>query len=220
MNFEQARFNMVEQQIRPWDVLDQTILDLLMQVRREDYVPAAHQLLAFSDTEIALTAAGATKGEVMLAPKYDAKMLQELQLTKDHSVLEIGSGSGYATALLGKLAGQVTSLEINQQLVQLATHNLARNKIANAKVIHADGSKWQTQQQFDVITLSGSVGVIPTQLSALLKQDGRLFAYLGQSPVMKAVLITKTSSALVQSVLFETDIAPLQGFAKAPSFVF
>jgi protein-L-isoaspartate(D-aspartate) O-methyltransferase len=215
MNLEQARFNMVEQQIRPWDVLDQTVLDVLMQVKREQFVPPAHLQLAFSDTEIALTAAGRGRGEIMLAPKYDAKMVQELQ-----TVLEVGTGSGYAAALLAKLAGQVTSIEINPALVALAKSNLQQAGISNVTQVQADGSQYRATETFDAIVLSGSVELIPDNLVACLKDGGKLFAYLGKSPAMKAVLLTKSGKSLAQTILFETDIAALQGFAKAPSFVF
>jgi protein-L-isoaspartate(D-aspartate) O-methyltransferase len=220
MNIEQARFNMVEQQTRPWDVLDQTVLDLLMQVKRETFVPSAHQLLAFTDTEIALTAGGAGSGEVMLAPKYDAKMLQELQLTKTEAVLEIGTGSGYATALLAKLARHITSLEINPQLAAQAQRNLATAGIANATVHVADGSRFSSTEKFDAIVLGGSVSLIPQNLLDCLREGGKLYAYLGQAPVMKAVLCVKAGKALPQTTLFETNIAPLREFASAASFVF
>jgi protein-L-isoaspartate(D-aspartate) O-methyltransferase len=220
MNLEQARFNMVEQQIRPWDVLDQTILDLLMQVKRENFVPVQHQLLAFTDTEIALTTGGISAGEVMLAPKYDAKMIQELHLSKDHSVLEIGSGSGYSAALLAKLSRHVTTLEINPILVDMTKANLERAGVTNVTTLHQDGATWAGTELFDAIVLSGSVGVVPENLTACLKVGGTMFAYLGQAPAMKAVLITKSSSGLAQSVLFETNIAPLKHFATAPAFVF
>ncbi len=220
MNLEQARFNMVEQQIRPWDVLDQTVLDVLMQVKREQFVPPAHLQLAFSDTEIALTAANRARGEIMLAPKYDAKMVQELQLTKTQTVLEVGTGSGYAAALMAKLARQVTTIELNPALVTLAKANLSRAGISNITQIQADASQFRATETFDAIVLSGSVELIPDNLVACLKDGGKLFAYLGKSPAMKAVLITKSGKSLVQTILFETDIAALQNFAKAPSFVF
>ena len=226
MNYEQARFNMIEQQIRPWDVLDQAVLDTLQSLKRENFVPPLHRALAFSDTEIALTAGGVSKGEIMLAPKVEARILQELAVTKADSVLEIGAGSGFMAALLGKQANHVVSLEINPSLVSLAQANIAKAGLRNVDIRLGDGSRLFEQaasesQTFDVIVLSGSIAVMDDSLLARLNPGGRLSAFVGKSPVMQTQLLRKAADGSVtRAVLFETDIARLQGFAPVSSFVF
>lgn len=226
MNYEQARFNMIEQQIRPWDVLDQAVLDTLQSLKRENFVPQHHRALAFSDTEIALTAAGVPRGEVMLAPKVEARILQELAVTKADSVLEIGAGSGFMAALLGKQANQVVSLEINPTLVDFAKANVAKAGLRNVDIRQADGSRLFEQSAgeshtFDVIVLSGSIAVMDESLLARLNPGGRVAAFVGKSPVMQAQLLRKADDGSVtKTILFETDIARLQGFAPVSSFVF
>ena len=226
MNYEQARFNMIEQQIRPWDVLDQAVLDTLQSLKRENFVPPAHRALAFSDTEIALTTAGVSRCEIMLAPKVEARILQELTLTKADSVLEIGAGSGFMAALLGKQANQVISLEINPVLVDFAKANVAKAGLRNVDIRLGDGSRLFEQaasdsQTFDAIVLSGSIAIMDDSLLARLNPGGRLAAFVGKSPVMQAQLLRKaTDGSITKTVLFETDIARLQGFAPVSSFVF
>ena len=226
MNFETARFNMIEQQIRPWDVLDQAVLDTLQSLKREDFVPNAHRELAFSDTEIAITSAGVSRGEIMLAPKVEARILQELEVTKSDEVLEIGAGSGFMAALLGKQARHVVSLEINPALVTIAQKNIAAAAIRNVDVRLGDGSRLfelnaSESQTYDVIVLSGSIAIMDDSLLARLNPGGRLAAFVGASPVMQAQLLRKSQDgSIVKTILFETDVARLQGFASVSSFVF
>lgn len=194
MNFEQARFNMIEQQIRPWNVLDAAVLDLLAVVRREDFVPIAHKALAFADLELPLRGNG-EQGMCMLAPKVEARMLQDLAVQPHEKVLEIGTGSGYMAALLAQRAQRVISLEIDPELVAQARANLQRAGISNVEVRQADGSKGvPVEGPFDVIVLSGSVAEVPHKLLEQLRTGGRLMAIVGDAPVMRATLITRTSA--------------------------
>ena len=217
MNFEQARFNMIEQQIRPWEVLDQNVLDLLFAVRREDFVPAALQRLAFADAEIPLG-----HGAVMLAPKIEAHALQAVQVKKHESVLEIGTGSGYMAALLAAHAKHVTTLEIVPALADTARANLKRSGIDNVTVETADGANgFAAQAPYDVIVISASVSAVPQELLAQLKFGGRLFAIVGEEPVMEARLITRESEDGFRTLpLFETVTAPLTSLAPAQKFTF
>ena len=189
MNLEQARFNMIEQQIRPWDVLDGDVLHLLSVVKREDFVPLAHKALAFVDMEIPLPG-----GQYMLAPRVEARMLQDAAVQKHEKVLEIGTGSGYMAALLAHRAQRVISLEINPELATLARANLQKADIHNAEVRHFDGAQGAPAEgPFDVIMLSGSVAEVPQALLAHLKVGGRLIAIVGDEPVMRATFVTRTS---------------------------
>jgi protein-L-isoaspartate(D-aspartate) O-methyltransferase len=217
MNFEQARFNMIEQQIRPWDVLDQSVLDLLFTVRREEFVPAAMQRLAFADAEIPLG-----YGAVMLAPKIEAHALQAVQVKKHESVLEIGAGSGYMAALLAAHAAHVTTLEIVPELADMARANLKRAQVDNVTVETANGAGGlPAKAPFDVIVVSASVPEVPKELLAQLKIGGRLFAIVGQEPVMEAQLITRDSDAGFRTEsLFETVTAPLTELTPAQKFSF
>ncbi|MDM0068299.1 protein-L-isoaspartate O-methyltransferase [Variovorax sp. J31P207] len=192
---ERLRFNMIEQQIRPWDVLDLDILDLLAQIRREDYVPEAHRALAFFDMEIPLEGASTAKepGQCMLSPKVEARMLQDLHIQKHESVLEIGAGSGFMAALLAHRAAQVLSLEIDPGLAAFAAANLRRNGVTNVEVRHADGATpLASGPTFDVIVLSGSVARIPQGLLGSLNIGGRLAAVVGDEPMMRAHFVTRT----------------------------
>ena len=221
MNIEQARFNMIEQQIRPWDVLNLGVLELLAIVKREDFVPPAHRALAFVDTEVPLpTSTGGQ--QCMLAPKVEARLLQELAVHKHERVLEIGTGSGFMAALLAHKAQHVSTLEIDAELAQFARANLQRAGIMNASVVHADGAGGLSgDAPFDVIVLSGSVAEVPEVLLAQLKVGGRLAAIVGQLPVMRAVLITRTGDpGLERSVLFDTVAQRLQGFHEPSRFHF
>jgi len=217
MNIEQARFNMIEQQIRPWDVLDQGVLSLLAVVKREDFVPAAYKALAFVDTEVPLA-----KGRSMLAPKVQARLLQELEVHKHERVLEVGTGSGYMAALLGHKAQQVISLELIAELADTAIANLRRANVMNVSVRNADGSRGLPDEgPFDVILLSGSVPEVPPSLLAQLKVGGRLAAIVGQQPVMRAMLFTRSSEHDFASVaLFDTVAPRLTGFAEPTRFKF
>lgn len=209
---EHARFNMVEQQIRPWDVLDPKVLELLFKVKREDFVPPALRTLAFADTEIPLRIDDYDSGECMLAPKVEARLLQELALKPTDSVLEIGTGSGYQTALLASQAQTVTSVEILPKLAAFAQANLKRAGIANATVQVGDGSKGWGSTEYDAILVTGSVPEVPDSLKYQLRVGGRLAIIVGQVPVMTTLLITRTTAASFETTsLFETLVKPLRG---------
>jgi len=221
MNIEQARFNMIEQQIRPWDVLDPAVLALLAIVRREDFVPAAYQALAFVDTEVPLRTPP-VEGQCMLAPRVEARLLQELAVQKHERVLEVGAGSGYMAALLAHRAQHVTTLETEPELVRMAGANLKRAAIMNATVLQADGARGlPAEAPFDVILLSGSVAEVPQGLLAQLKVGGRLAAIVGQQPVMRATLVTRQGEHGYASVeLFDTVAPRLTGFGEPARFAF
>jgi protein-L-isoaspartate(D-aspartate) O-methyltransferase len=226
MDFEKARFNMVEQQVRPWDVLDQGVLDLLSQVKRELFVPAEHRGLAFSDTDIALTQRPTSFGEVLFSPKLDARILQELRVKRSDSVLEVGCGSGYMAALLAKQAKHVTSLEINALLAQKAVSNLHEAGFQSVEVVEADASKWihSNQQTWDVIVFSGSIGKLDELWLNRLNAGGRLAAYVGVAPVMQARIYQrgqdKADGPALEKILFETNVARLHNFPEHSKFVF
>ncbi len=217
MNLEQARFNMVEQQIRPWEVLDQAVLDLLYAVPREEFVPAAFRKLAFVDMEIPLG-----EGEAMMAPKVEARVVQELALKKTDRVLEVGTGSGYLTALLARCAAHVTSLEIRPQLAAFGRDNLARHGADNVTLEVGDGARGDAKRApYDAIVLTGSTPVLPAGLKEQLAPGGRLFAVVGEAPVMVAQLITCTApGAFGTRALFDTVLAPLVNAAQPPRFKF
>jgi protein-L-isoaspartate(D-aspartate) O-methyltransferase len=227
MNHEIARFNMIEQQIRPWDVLDAQVLELLARVRREDFVPPAHRALAFVDTQVPLVKGHATgdAGAVMLEPKVEARLLQALQLQRHETVLEIGAGSGFMAALMAHRAQRVTTLECRPELAALARENLARAGVANARVLAcsaAIGAKGlASEAPFDAIVLSGSVADVPAALLQQLKPGGRLLAIVGHEPVMRARLVTRSNdAAFAQTDLFDTVAPRLQGFAEPSRFSF
>ncbi len=214
MNTDQARFNMIEQQIRTWDVLNTDVLNTLVAVRREEFVPAAYRSLAFFDTEVPLPA-----GQNMLSPKLEARMLQETGLNKNESVLEIGSGSGYMAALLGSHARHVTTVEIEPELHVLAQKNLAAYGVSNVRVELGDGAHgWSGMPSaYDVIVLSGSIPLLPQALLNQLNIGGRLIAIVGDAPIMSAKRITRvTDDAWETEVLFETSIKRLRN-AESPS---
>ncbi len=217
MNIEQARFNMIEQQIRPWDVLDGAVLGLLSRVRREDFVPPAQRALAFTDTEISLP-----EGQCMLAPRVEARLLQELRLSGMERTLEVGAGSGFMACLLGHQSRTVTTLEIRASLAEMARQNLSRARLSNVEVVQADGSQdTAIDGEFDAIVLSGSVATVPEGLKARLSVGGRLVAIVGQEPVMRALRITRVApDAWETSVLFDTVAPRLQGFPQPSRFQF
>jgi protein-L-isoaspartate(D-aspartate) O-methyltransferase len=217
MNIEQARFNMIEQQIRTWEVLDDSVLRLLAVVKREDFVPAAYKALAFVDTEVPLP-----EGESMLAPKVEARLLQELKIARHEKVLEIGAGSGYMAALLAHKAQQVDTMEIKPTLAALAQANLKRAGVFNVRVHQADGAQGlKAEAPFDAILLSGSVAEIPAALLQQLKVGGRLAAIVGSEPVMRATLVTRSAEADFERVeLFDTVAPRLHGFPEPPRFKF
>jgi protein-L-isoaspartate(D-aspartate) O-methyltransferase len=224
MNIELARFNMIEQQIRPWDVLDADVLELLARIKREDFVPEAYRSLAFSDIEVPIAVAGKSTGESMLSPKLEARMLQDVAPRKHESVLEIGAGTGYMAALLSHRAREVLSLDIRNDLAQLAQANLRGAGITNAKAEVGDGAKLTSSfhpNGFDVIVLSGSVAQVPENLLNLLKVGGRLIGIVGQAPVMSAQLVTRQAEhQFVAKKLFDTGAKPLVGFPIGSQFQF
>lgn len=209
---EQARFNMVEQQIRPWDVLDPKVLDALFAVRRELFVPPALRALAFSDLEIPLEINAVNTRQNMLAPKIEARLAQELLLQPTDCVLEIGTGSGYQAALLAYLAQQVTTVEIDSRLATFAQQNLQVNNVADVKVETGDGRNGWGSTEYDASLVTGSVPVVPDALKYQLRVGGRLVVIVGQAPIMTAYRITRTTAASFETVsLFETVIKPLRG---------
>ncbi|GAB2886109.1 protein-L-isoaspartate O-methyltransferase [Paralcaligenes sp. KSB-10] len=209
---ELARFNMIEQQIRPWEVLDSRVLEGLFAIRRERFVPPAMQGLAFSDVELPLEINSVNTRETMLCPKVEARLAQELQLKPSDCVLEIGTGSGYQAALLGYLAQQVTSIEINSRLAAFAQQNLQRNHVTNVKVETGDGHAGWGTTEYDAILVTGSVPTVPDALKYQLCIGGRMVVVVGQSPIMTACRITRTSAASFDTVgIFDTVIKPLRG---------
>ncbi|MGZ8982032.1 MAG: protein-L-isoaspartate O-methyltransferase family protein [Burkholderiaceae bacterium] len=222
MDFEKARFNMVEQQVRPWDVLDQSVLDLLFVVRREDFVPAPYRALAFTDMEIPLKVDGVDSGESMWAPKLEARMVQELAIKPHDTVLEIGTGSGYLSALLAHKAQHVLSTEIDPRLKAFAEGNLARAGVRNVKVELGDGSRgWPGKAPYDVIVVTGSLPVMPEGLRSQLRVGGRMAAIIGEDPAMTAELFTRATEASFDVVkLFETSVKPLKNAERPSSFRF
>lgn len=217
MNFEQARFNMVEQQIRTWEVLDQGVLDLMMTVRREEFVPAAYRNLAFAEAEIPIGF-----GQVMLKPVIEGKVMQALQVTRSDSVLEIGAGSGYFAALLAARADNVRTIEIEPGLAELARANLAQYGVENVTVLEGDGSDgWRRAAPYNVIMVSGGVSAVSPKLLEQLKAGGRLFAFVGADPVMKGRLITCLGDGRFSTEdLFETLVPMLKNPRQSAAFQF
>jgi protein-L-isoaspartate(D-aspartate) O-methyltransferase len=217
MNIELARFNMIEQQIRPWDVLDKGVLELLAVVRREDFVPPACKALAFVDTEVPLGEA-----ECMLAPRVEARLLQELHVQRHERVLEIGAGSGFMAALLGHRAQSVITLEIKPALARMAAENLRRSGAANVSVVQADGAHGHgAEAPFDAIMLSGSVSKVPDALLKQLKPGGRLVAIEGDEPMMEAVRYTaNVDGTFARLGLFDVNATRLLGFPEPARFHF
>lgn len=217
MDIEQTRYNMVEQQIRPWDVLNQDVLDLLFKVRREDFVPEAHQALAFVDMEIPLG-----HGQAMWTPKLEARVLQELAIRPTDRVLEIGTGSGYLTALLASQAAGVVSVDIFPEFTTDATRKLRAHGFDNVTLHTADAARdWPDEAGFDVIVLTGSTPLLSEAWLRRLNVGGRLFAITGVAPVMHAQLITRAAPEATHSVtLFETCVASLVNAPQPAAFVF
>jgi protein-L-isoaspartate(D-aspartate) O-methyltransferase len=220
MNMEQARTNMVEQQIRTWEVLDQEVLDLLYVVPREDFVPEQHRALAFSDLEIPLEQG---KGaERMWQPKLEARVLQEVMIKRSDRVLEVGTGSGYLTALIAHRAAHVYSVEIKPALAAFGRSNLERHGSDNVTLEIGDAARgWPRHAPYDVIVLTGSTPLLPRGLVDELAPGGRLFAVVGEAPAMSARLVTSAGPGASRSFdLFETVIAPLVNAEHAPRFQF
>jgi protein-L-isoaspartate(D-aspartate) O-methyltransferase len=217
MNFEQARFNMVEQQIRPWEVLDSRVLSLLETIHREDFVPVRYRKLAFADMSIPLPF-----DQAMMRPKIEARMLQALELDKEQSVLEIGTGSGFVTACLATLAKCVVSVDIHEELLDEAATKLKDKGLNNAELFSGDVMQgWQPEQAHDAVVVTGSVPDVPEQFLGWVNPGGRMFVVTGDSPAMEAKLLTRVSVTewSVES-LFETDLPRLINSEKDPEFEF
>jgi len=217
MNLELARFNMIEQQIRTWEVLDPQVLDLLFEVKREDFVPPEHRALAFADLEIPLAHA-----EAMMQPKVEARILQDLGIEADENIYEVGTGSGYLTALLARRARHVTSAEIHGDLRARAQSNLREAGIDNVTFVAGDSARAPlAESAFDVIVLTGSTPILPQAFLDRLAPGGRLFAIVGDAPAMKAVLVRQpVAGAFQHAELFETVLKPLVNAAQPPRFRF
>ncbi len=217
MNFDQARFNMVEQQIRPWEVLDQDVLDLLYVVPRESFVPGGMKKLAFTDVEIPIG-----EGECMWTPRIEARAMQALSVKKSERVLEVGTGTGYLTALLAQRAAHVHSLEINPRLAEVGRANLARYGAENVTLEVADGSRGHGRHApYDVVVLTGSSPVLPLGVIEQLAPGGRLFAIVGDAPVMSAILAVCTAPGMAsETALFETLVKPLVNAEQPARFTF
>jgi protein-L-isoaspartate(D-aspartate) O-methyltransferase len=222
LDVERARYNMIEQQIRPWDVLDQSVLDLLPLVRREEFVPSEYRSLAFTDMEVPLKVDGVDTGEKMFAPKLEARFLQELGIKPHEHVLEIGTGSGYMAALLAHKAQHVLSIEIDERLRRFAAANMARAGIGSVRIELGDGARgWPARAPYDVVMISGSLPALPDGLLSQLKVGGRLGVIVGESPVMSAQVITRVADNGFDTVrLFETDIAALRNAWRPSTFRF
>ena len=217
LNFEQARFNMIEQQIRPAEVLDYRVLDTIAQTPREDFVPEAYRELAFADINIPLG-----HGEVMMKPIMEARLLQAMDVQANEKVLEIGTGSGYFTALLAKLGNQVDSVEIEPAFIGPAQTRLDDHGIRNITLSEGDGARgWEEGGNYDVIAITGSLPSLPESYRQKLTVGGRLIAILGTAPVMEATLVTRISEDQWSSeALFETELPPLKNAEQVQEFVF
>jgi protein-L-isoaspartate(D-aspartate) O-methyltransferase len=217
MNFEKARFNMVEQQIRPWEVLDFDVLDLLMSVRREEFVPEAYKSLALSEAEIPLG-----HGASMLIPVIEGKILQAIQVKRSDKVLEVGAGSGYFAALLAARADWVRTVEIEPALVTMAHENLKRYGVENVIVEEGDAIRgWPSNAPYDLIVVSGGVPFIPETLLQQIKVGGRLFAFVGEPQLMTATLVTQVSEGNFRTEsLFENAVPMMRNAPQKSQFKF
>ena len=214
IDFARARETMVEQQVRPWDVLDARVLETIATLPREAFVPQAIRSLAYADTQLPLA-----HGEAMMKPVLEGRTLQSLLPQSHESVLEIGTGSGYLTACLARLCREVVSLERHADLADAARARLTAQGIANADVVAADAFAWTTDRTFDAICITGAVDSIPARFTDWLKPGSRLFVVRGRSPAMEAVLVHRDVNGLRTESLFETDLPYLAGAAPAPAFV-
>jgi len=217
MDYENARHLMVEQQIRPWEVLDQAVLDLLYKVRREDFVPPVYRSLAFVDTTIPLG-----EGEAMWEPKLEARVLQSLAIQRGDRILEVGTGSGYLTALLANLAMHVVSIDIVPAFRDEAEKKLKAHGLENVTLKTGDAARdWAEDGRFDVILLTGSSPVLPEAYLSRLNPGGRLFVIVGEGPAMQAKLVTRMGQdAFRTDVLFETNVKALVHALEPERFVF
>ncbi|MGD8934710.1 MAG: protein-L-isoaspartate O-methyltransferase [Gammaproteobacteria bacterium] len=221
MDFNKARFNMVEQQVRPWDVLDPRVLNVIGNIPREQFVPEESRKLAYADTRIPI---GHFEGRTshMLNPVIEGRLLQSLAIGEDDTVLQIGTGTGYITACLATLARHVDSVDINPDMTALAEKNLARLEITNVTLSTGDAAeKWEQKQFYDCIAIMGSLPAIPDFYKKALKEGGRMFVVTGDAPVMKALLVTRISkNEWTVDELFETCIDPLINAEKPAQFIF
>lgn len=216
MNIEQARFNMIEQQIRPWNVLDQDVLENLAQVKRENYFPEAQKSMAFFDTELPLVA-----GAFSLAPKIEARIVQEVAPKKSETVLLIGAGTGYLAALLAAMCKHVTVMEVLPEVKALAEQNLRKNGVMNVDVMLGDGLLVNNSMGFDVIVVSGSLELLSPDLQNQLNQGGRLLAIIGKPPIMSAQVITRESELFFSAkTVFETSVQRLPQAKAVSNFKF
>lgn len=213
IDFQQARFAMVEQQVRPWDVLDPRVLETLMTVRREDFVPTRHRKLAFADLPLPLE-----HGEVMMKPVVEGRLLQALALAPSDEVLEVGTGSGFITACLANLAREVTSIDRHADFVERTRARLVADGVTNVRLETADVFAWEPGRLFDAICITGAVATNPERFAGWLRPGGRLFVIHGQSPVQEAILITRDGDGFLRESLFETDVPYLHGAEPAPQF--
>lgn len=221
LDIERARFNMIEQQIRPWNVLDQEVLHALTLIRREDFVPPSFRKMAFADVEIPLAEGGLADGRAMFEPRVEARILQALAPRKHETALEIGTGSGFGTALLSLKAREITTYERDAAIFALAADNLNRAGIVNVALHGADGSQLGGSERYDIIVLSGSVREVPTALLDRLTVGGRLFAIVGEAPSMDARLHTRRDEQRIDiENLFETMAPRLHGFPDREPFRF
>ncbi|MFC4726668.1 protein-L-isoaspartate O-methyltransferase family protein [Coralloluteibacterium thermophilus] len=213
LDFDHARFAMIEQQIRPWEVLDPRVLEALASVRREDFVPAAQRNLAFADVGLPLG-----DGETMMKPVVEGRTLQALDLEAGDEVLEIGTGTGYLTACLSRLARAVTSIDIRADYVEAARGRLAAAGCGNVDLAVADALAYAPGRQFDAVCVTGAVATVPAHFVEWLRPGGRLFVVEGRSPAMEALRIVRTASGSQRESLFETDLPYLRGAAPVPTF--
>lgn len=216
MNLDNARYNMIEQQIRPWEVLDQRVLDLLNKLPREDFVPQRYRKLAYMDTTIPLD-----NDQVMMPPRVEARIMQALNIQPDETVLEVGTGSGYVTALLASLGDHVFSVDINAEMTRTAADKLADHGISNVTLETGDAARgWDAHAPYDVIVITGSLPLLPANFKHALNVGGRLAAIVGDSPVMEVVLITRVGeSEWAQETLFETDLPALINAPEPDRFI-
>lgn len=217
MDFEQARFNMVEQQIRTWDVLDQNVLDSISAIPRDEFVPEPYRNLAYSDTEIPLG-----YGEAMMTPKLEARIVQSLNLAGTDRVLEIGTGSGYLAALMAHNCAQVTTVEIHGALLESARQRFEEHGITNVECIEGDGiDGWKPREPFEAIAVTGSLATPRPGIEHQLTIGGRLFMIVGSEPAMEALLVTRVGEdEFTTESLFETVVKPLVGGEGAAQFKF
>lgn len=217
MNFEQARHNMIEQQIRPWDVHDDLILDLMIRSPREDFVAESQRNLTFTDIELPIG-----HGEKMMFPRIEARMLQALNVQPSDKILEVGTGSGFVTFLLASIGNYVCSVEIHEELALNAKKRLSEHNVSNFEIHAGDAAQgWSNRQPYDVIAITGSMPSLPNRFQQDLSIGGRLFAIIGEGPIMQATLVTRLSaSEWREEVLFETYLAPLKNVPATSSFQF